>query len=104
MLISRVVLLCIAVSLASCSSFHMPFARDKQQKVMIVPQGEIKRVALLLPLESSVGEQARTVRDGFLAAYYQTPGGISIDVINAPANKDANIYYGEAQAKGANFV
>jgi outer membrane PBP1 activator LpoA protein len=63
------------------------------------------RVALLLPLTGPATDQAATVRDGFLSAYYQLPaaGRPELQLIDTAAlNGPAAI--AQARAAGCNFI
>jgi len=63
------------------------------------------RVALLLPLTGAAIDQAATVRDGFLSAYYQLPaaGRPELQVIDTSA-LSGPAAIAQARAAGCNFI
>lgn len=66
-----------------------------------------KHVALLLPLQGSLGASGRAVRNGFLAAYYQakSAGGQvpKLTILDTSSN-DIITLYQQALVKGADFI
>lgn len=63
------------------------------------------RIALLLPLTGRAGDAGQRVRDGFLTAYYDQPGGSrpTVAVYDLGANEPASAYL-QAIADGATLV
>ncbi len=67
-----------------------------------------QRIAVILPLEGPLSSQGKTVRDGFLTAYYnslvKTHVTQNISFYDSNQYKDMPSLYQKAVAEGANFV
>jgi outer membrane PBP1 activator LpoA protein len=67
-----------------------------------------ERIALLLPLNGNLANAAVAVRDGIMAAYYDTPGADlrpQLQVYNSGTSSDSALAaYQQAVADGADFV
>lgn len=65
-----------------------------------------QKIALLLPLEGPLANQANAIRNGFFAAYYQAKqsGPVPILMVLNTNRKDINIIYHQATQQGANFI
>lgn len=66
-----------------------------------------KHIALLLPLEGSLGNSADAVRDGFLAAYYsdqQTAKRPKVTVIDTKNDTEVEAAYQKAVGGGADLI
>ncbi len=101
---SPILLLGLTMLLTSCSTVAPLFGKHKSAENAALPaKGQIKQVALLLPLKGGLAKKAETVRDGFLASYYQAPGSLTIHVLDTP-NANTAAIYDEAVSKGAHFV
>lgn len=103
----RVLTVCCLVALTSCSTFFPAHdAKSKKSTSNAKPPTltEPHQVAVLLPLQGSLQAKATTVRDGFLAAYYQAPGKATISMVDTQKSLSINKYYDDAQKNGAKFI
>lgn len=73
----------------------------------IAPTQPGQHIALLLPLQGSVGNSAQAIRNGFLAAYYynksQNGNAPTVTVLDTSSNNVVSVYQ-QAIASGANVV
>lgn len=87
--------------------FSLGFAQAAQASFWPSAAESNTRVALLLPLQGVYAESAQAVRDGFLAAYYQSlpqdPAAPTIRIIDI-SNGDIVTLYRQAIEQGANIV
>jgi len=71
-------------------------------------QDQAQQVALLLPMEGKLAKSGGAIRDGFMAAYYQTlnQGGYVpvVRVYNSAGGEDINSIYQRAINEGAGMV
>ena len=65
-----------------------------------------QKIALLLPLEGQLTNQANAIQNGFFAAYYQAkqPGPVPTLMVLNTNGKDINTIYQQAIQQGANFI
>lgn len=66
----------------------------------------LERIALLLPEQGQLASVARALRDGFLAAHYQTPDGARPEVLfyDSAQLRSMEDFYARAQADGVQLV
>mgnify|MGYP000592645573 CR=1 FL=1 len=90
--------------------FH-PAAIDLPGDLKLLAQSakqQPKHIALLLPLTGKFSNSGKAVREGFMAAYYQTlHKGFdvpSINIIDTEASGSIELAYGDAQALGAEWI
>lgn len=73
-----------------------------------IAQQQPKHIALMLPLSGSLAKSGQAVRDGFMAAYYQTlKRGYEvpmISIIDTKAAGSIDLAYGDAQSLEAEWV
>lgn len=73
-----------------------------------VAQQQPKHIALMLPLSGNLANSGQAVRDGFMAAYYQTlTRGYDvpmISIIDSNASGSISLAYGDAKALEAEWV
>jgi outer membrane PBP1 activator LpoA protein len=73
-----------------------------------VAQQQPKHIALMLPLSGNLANSGQAVRDGFMAAYYQTlKRGYDvpmISIIDSSASGSISLAYGDAKALEAEWV
>ena len=73
-----------------------------------IAQQQPKHIALMLPLSGSLAKSGQAVRDGFMAAYYQTlKRGYDvpmISIIDTKAAGNIDLAYGDAKALEAEWV
>src|SRR3990167_3457036 len=61
----RILLLGLMILLTSCSTLAPLFGKHKSVESAALPaKGQIKQIALLLPLKGGLAKKAETVRDG----------------------------------------
>ncbi len=64
----------------------------------------LTRVALLLPQQGQLASVAQALRDGFLAAHYQSNDPVHISVHDSSNLTDLDSFYRQAQADGVQLV
>lgn len=72
-----------------------------------LPESSPIRIALLLPLTGPLGESGQAIRDGFLAAYYQSlsedPQAPTIRIVDTNGSNIIDLYH-QAIEQGANVI
>ncbi len=65
-----------------------------------------KRIALLLPLQGTLGASGQAVRDGFMAAYYESPNRSqqTLSFYDTSQNPNVAALYQQAIAEGADSI
>lgn len=80
---------------------QLPQALIQLQEVAARP---LTRVALLLPQQGQLANAAQALRDGFLAAHYQTGQDMHISLHDSSRLSDLDAFYRQAQAEGVQLV
>lgn len=82
---------------------QLPQALVKLQEVAARP---LTHIALLLPQQGQLANVAQALRDGFLAAHYQSEGGSELRISLHDSSKLTNLdaFYRQAQAEGVQLV
>lgn len=99
----RMLAVCVALTLAGCSTLLPHGAKTAKPSAKTVNFSEPHQVALLIPLQGGLQAKASAVRDGFFAAYYQAPGKATIQVVDTQS-KSIQSSYDDARKQGANFI
>src|SRR5690606_6141837 len=75
-------------------------------RLQAVASQPLERIALLLPEQGQLASVARALRDGFLAAHYQTPDGARPEVLfyDSAQLRSMDDFYARAQADGVQLV
>lgn len=85
-----------------------PAARQLPQsllKLQEIATHPLSHVALLLPTQGQLASVGQALRDGFLAAYYQSgDSALDIRVYDSSNLTDLDAFYRQAQAEGAQLV
>lgn len=84
-----------------------PAARQLPQALMQLQEiaaRPLTRVALLLPQQGQLASVAQALRDGFLAAHYQSGSELHISVYDSSNLTDIDSFYRQAQAEGVQLV
>lgn len=83
------------------AALQLPQALVQLQEIAARP---LTRVALLLPQQGQLANAAQALRDGFLAAHYQTGQDMHISLHDSSQLTDLDAFYRQAQAEGVQLV
>jgi len=84
-----------------------PAARQLPQALVALQEiaaRPLTRIALLLPSQGSLASPAQALRDGFLAAHYQSGSEVHISLHDSSSLTNLNEFYRQAQADGVQLV